>query len=97
MQQVPISNERSVNQLADYFKSQHGRMWNDLYPRIYNEPKCGIYASPKTPAVKLCLSTIEVEKGTKGKDLALSFMSTYTLLRYDIPMFWLGRECPRDS
>jgi hypothetical protein len=92
MQQVVMSTELSVNQLADYFKSGHADMWNDLYPRIYTEPKCGIYASPKTPAVKLCLSTIDVEQGKEDKDLGLSFMSTYTLLRHGIPMFWLGRD-----
>jgi hypothetical protein len=92
MQQVAMSNVLSVNQLADYFRSKHADMWNDLYPRIYTEPKCGIYASPKTPAVKLCLSTIKVKETPEDKDLGQSFMSTYTLLRHDVPMFWLARD-----
>jgi hypothetical protein len=38
-------------------------------------PKCGIYAWPKTPAVRFCISAMKVEDGGEDKDLGLSFMS----------------------
>lgn len=76
----------------ELFERENPTLWRLCYPRIYEEPKSGQYYSPKEPARQLFGITAKLEMGMIGESEKYEFMVASHLVKYGVPMFWLGAD-----
>jgi hypothetical protein len=82
----------NVRFFFDRVEKELPELWQACYPRVYNEPKCGRYYSPKEPARHLAAVAIKVMENLDGRAEKYEFIVASHLARYRIPMFWLGHD-----
>lgn len=76
----------------DFVEQNFPDLWRMCYPRIYREPACGEYYTPKHLATQLVGVAIKVAEGMIGKSERFELMGAAELVKYRVPMFWLSRD-----
>jgi hypothetical protein len=66
--------------------------WKACYPRIYKEPTCGRYHSPKEPARQLASIALKINQGMIGPSEQYEFLVASQLVRFQVPTFWLSED-----
>jgi hypothetical protein len=67
-------------------------VWSRVYPRIYEEPRCGKYYSPKTPAQQLSVVAVKIIQKMWGRAEQYEFLVASHLVKYSMPIFWIGAD-----
>jgi hypothetical protein len=76
----------------DFMEREHPEMWHICYPRIYEGPSSTLYYSPKEPARQLFAIGLKIREGMVGASEKYEFCAASQLIRYRVPMFWLGAD-----
>lgn len=83
---------QELHSLFEMVEKQMPELWHTCYPRIYTEPKCGQYYSPKQAARQLAAVAIKIQRGWIGGGEQYEFIAASHLAKYRVPMFWLGHD-----
>jgi hypothetical protein len=78
--------------LWEHVERELPELWHTCYPRMYSEPKCGQYYSPKEPARQIAAVAMKIMEGWIGKSEQYEFVAASHLVKYSVPMFWLGHD-----
>jgi hypothetical protein len=65
-------------------------LWRKCYPRIYSDPSCGPYYSPKSCAWMMAKIALIAEQVPVDADNGYDFFTVSHLARFGVPMFWLS-------
>jgi hypothetical protein len=84
---------QEIRDTYDELERNYPELWRICYPRIYSEsPRCGNYYSPKEPARQFAAIALKVMQGTVGRSEQYEFLVASQLARYQMPMYWLGKD-----
>jgi hypothetical protein len=86
---LPPEERARVHELIE---KMDPKLWSTCYPRIYSEPACGQYYSPKEPARQMVGITLKVREGYLGSSEKYEFMLVSHLARFRVPTYWLSKD-----
>lgn len=78
---------------AEYLASRVPQLWQRCYPRIYEEPSCGKYYSPKEVSYQLlstALRTASEGAGGLGESQLAELIWASRLANLRVPTYWIG-------
>ena len=81
-----------IKRALDYAERDRPDLWRIAYPRIFTEPTCGQYYSPKYLACQLVGVTEKLERGMEGRSEQFEFMVVSHLARFAVPQYWLSTD-----
>jgi hypothetical protein len=81
-----------VREMYADLERRYPDLWRICYPRIYSEPACGQYYSPKEPARQLLSVAVKWDHGMVGQSEMYEMIAASELVRYRVPMIWLGHD-----
>ena len=76
----------------DLLENEYPKLWAKCYPRIYEEPRCGQYYSPKTVAREIAGVGLKFLLGVAGQSEKYEFLIASQLARFSVPTFWISRD-----
>lgn len=93
--QVDPTGSGEPGLLREFFEDlekKRPELWKLCYPRIYTEPRCGRYYTPKDPARQIAQIRIKVENNFYGPAEKYEFMVASHLVKYQVPIYWIGKD-----
>lgn len=68
-------------------------LWHRCYPRIYEEPGCGQYYSPKEIGYQLLGTALRIEQeGVMGQSQMAEIVWASRLANLRVPTYWIGHD-----
>ena len=86
---MPTGEMRLVLEMAE---KEFPELWRLCYPRIYEEPRCGQYYSPKLLAHQLMVIAMKVQADMVGRAEQYEFIFASHMVKYRVPMLWIGHD-----
>jgi hypothetical protein len=85
--------EDEIRRTYEEMERRYPDLWRVCYPRHYSEnPRCGDYYSPKSPARQMAAIALKMMRGTVGRSEQYEFLAASQLARFNVPMYWLSRD-----
>lgn len=79
--------------LYDTFEKMRPDLWRKCYPRVYEEPNCGKYYSPKELAYQLLAAAVRIDtEGVGGESQQVEIVWASKVANMRVPVYWIGHD-----